>query len=996
MRIKLHNLYSLLFAMMLYILPAHSWAQERAVSGTVLDETGSPLPGVSVVVKGTTKGAATDFDGRFQLLLNNGEDVLTISYIGYTSKDITVGNQTSLSISLSPDADQLEEVVVIGYGSVKKDDLTGSVQSVTAADFNQGAITSPQELVNGKMPGVQIVNGGGSPGAAATIRIRGGSSLSASNDPLIIIDGVPVSNEGVAGMRNPLNTINPNDIETFTVLKDASATAIYGSRASAGVIIITTKKGSKGGLQINYAGNVSVSTPTQFVDVLDADKYREVLVAQKPAVEGLMGDASTNWQEEIYQNAISTDHNVSVAGNIADVLPVRASIGYNNSEGVLRGDNLQRTTATLNLNPKLFDDHLKVDASVKFSNIQNTFANQGAIGAAAAMDPTQPIKNENGEYFSWTNPDGSPINIAPANPVALLNQRTDVSAGNRVIANAQLDYKFHFLPELRANLNVATDRIMSEGETVTSPEAMFNVESLGKGLRTEYTSEKSNDLLDFYLQYAKEFGESRFDIMGGYSYQHFYTENTGREFLGDEAERGVYVDRYENYLVSFFGRANYSLKDRYMVTVTLRNDGSSRFAPENRWGLFPSAALAWNIKKEGFLAGSETISALKFRAGYGVTGQQDIFDNYPYFGKYTRGNEFATYTFVDPATGQIMTPMVDPNTGRNVPYLSLRPEAYNKDLKWEEATTYNVGIDYGFYDDRITGSLEAYYKQNTDLLNTVDIPVGSNFNNRVISNIGSMEARGVEFSINTKLVNNGDLFWDLGFNVAVQDNQITQLTQVESETYLGVETGDIAGGTGNRVQIHTVGHPAYSFFVYEQVYDNEGNPIENMFVDRNEDGKINDFDKYHFNQSAPQVLMGINTSVSYKNWEFSASGRANFGNAVYNNMAALNGHYNDFETSGQFLGNINANALETNFNTEILLSDYYVQDASFFRMDNIMVGYNVKSLFGDSINARVYGTVNNAFVISNYEGIDPEIFGGIDNSFYPRPRTFMLGVNVSF
>ncbi|GAA4826346.1 TonB-dependent receptor [Algivirga pacifica] len=969
--------------MLLYILPAQTWAQEKAVSGTVLDETGSPLPGVSVIVKGTTKGVATDFDGNFQLLLNEGEDVLTISYIGYTSQEVVVGNQSNLAISLAPDADQLEEVVVIGYGSVKKDDLTGSVQSVTASDFNQGAITSPQELVNGKMPGVQIVNGGGSPGAAANIRIRGGSSLNASNDPLIIIDGVPVANEGVAGMKNPLNTINPNDIETFTVLKDASATAIYGSRASNGVIIITTKKGSKGGLQVNYAGNVSVSTPTKFVDVLKADQYREVLAAQKPSVADLAGDANTDWQKEIYQNAISTDHNVSVAGTIADVLPVRASIGYNNSEGVLKTDHMERTTATLNLNPKLFDDHLKVDASVKFSNIRNNFANQGAIGAAGSMDPTQPIYTENGEYFAWLNADGSPINIAPQNPVALLNQLSNTSSANRVIANAQLDYKFHFLPELKANLNVATDRINSSGEVITSPEAKFNVESLGKGLRSEYTSEKSNELLDFYLQYAKEFGESRFDIMGGYSYQHFYTHNTGREFLGEDAERNAYVDKYENYLVSFFGRANYSLKERYMFTVTLRNDGSSRFSPENRWGLFPSAAFAWNMKREGFLADVDVVSALKFRAGYGVTGQQDINDNYAYFGKYELGQNNAAYTMYD-------------KDGNLVYVNSLRPSAYNENLKWEEATTYNVGIDYGFADDRITGSLEAYYKKNTDLLNFVDIPVGSNFNNRVWSNIGSMEARGVELSINTKLVNNGDLFWDLGFNVALQNNEITQLTQVESDTYLGVETGGIAGGTGNNIQIHTVGHPAYSFFVYEQVYDNDGNPIENMFVDRNGDGVINQYDKYHFNQRAPIALMGINTRVAYRNWEFSAAGRANFGNAVYNNMAALNGHYNDLETSGQFLGNIHSNALETNFNTEILMSDLYVQDASFFRLDNVMVGYNVNNLFGDKVNARVYGTVNNVFVLTDYEGIDPEIFDGIDNSFYPRPRTFMLGVNVSF
>ncbi|GAA4826368.1 TonB-dependent receptor [Algivirga pacifica] len=1008
MRTTLQTMYSIFFLMMLYLLPAQLWAQEGAISGRVLDEMGEPLPGVSIVIKGTTKGAATDFDGNFQLLLNQGEDVLTVSYIGYISTEVVVGNQTNFTIQLKPDVDQLEEVVVIGYGSVKKDDLTGSVQSVTAADFNQGAITSPQELVNGKMPGVQIVNSGGAPGAGATIRIRGGSSLNASNDPLIIIDGVPVANDGVNGMRNPLNTINPNDIETFTVLKDASATAIYGSRASNGVIIITTKKGSQGGLTVDYAGKVSVSTPTKFVDVLDGDTYRNTLtnaieqglITDNGAL-GLMGDANTDWQSQIYRTAVSTDHNVSVAGSIADAVPFRTSVGYSNNNGVLKGDQVERTTLALNLTPTLLNERLKVNTSIKYAHLNNKFANQGAIGSALAMDPTQPIMMEqDGEevFFNWGNV------LAPRNPLAQLEYHDDRSTVGRLIGNVQLDYKFHFLPELKANLNVGLDRSTSNGEVQVDKRASYDnvIAEMGSGTYKAYNQVKTNKLLDFYMQYAREFGESRFDVMAGYSYQHFHRrdengaeifvdlpESAGAERIRSEARNY----ETENYLISFFGRANYSLKDKYLVTATLRQDGSSRFSAENRWGLFPALAFGWNMKKEGFLEMVEQISALKFRAGYGVTGQQDIFgQDYAHFGTYSTGQPYAQYVMMD-QNGNPQT-YIDEN-GEEQLYLTLRPNAYNSNLKWEETETYNIGLDYGLFDDRFTGTLEAYYKKSNDLLNVTDVAAGSNFSNRVIGNVGNIEIKGLEFAMDAKLVTTEDLFWSMGINATYTDRKVTQLTAVDSENFIGVFTGGVAGGTGVYSQIHTVGQAPNTFFLYQQVYDENGNPINGMYVDQNGDGKLNEQDLVHFKQPAPIVMIGLNTNLSYKKFEFSASGRANLGNYVYNNIHS-NSAYNGISPTGDFLANINESVLENNFTSIQLLSDYFVRDASFFRLDNVSVGYNIESLLGEKVNARVHGSVNNVFVLTKYDGMDPEISGGIDNNFYPRPRTYTLGLNVTF
>ncbi|GAA4823737.1 TonB-dependent receptor [Algivirga pacifica] len=968
------------------------WAQDKVVSGTVTDENGDPLPGVSVLLKGTSKGVATDFDGNYTLPLETGQETLVVSYVGYQTQEVTVGNQSTMNIQLVPDSEQMEEVVVIGYGTAKKEDVTGSVQAVTAADFNQGAINSPQELLNGKLPGVQITTGGGAPGAGATIRIRGGSSLNANNDPLIVIDGVPLDNDGVSGMRNPLNTINPNDIETFTVLKDASSTAIYGSRASNGVILITTKKGSRDRVSVDYNGNVSIYTPIKTVDVLDATQYRALFTEQFPDNVNLLGDADTDWQDEIFETAVGTEHNVSVSGTIADGgLPYRASVGYNNTDGILKTENMERITVGLNLNPTFFDEHLKVNASAKYMYVDNRFASTGAIGNAISMDPTQPVRTANGEFYYWPTElvldDGetviSPNPIAPGNPVSTLERRRDQSQVDRFIGNLQVDYRLHFAPDFRVNLNLGGDFSDAEGDIVVAPNAVHDQGAfINDGFFSNYSQNKSNELLETYLAYERDFGESRLNALLGYSWQHFRRDSKNNQMFGNGTGVLNTIDKTENYLVSFYGRFNYSLYDKYVMTFTLRNDGSSRFSEDNRWGWFPALALAWNMEKEDWFGDADWLTQLKLRAGYGITGQQDIPGNdYPYIGTYQASLGTAQYVYYGPA-GPIYT-------------TTFRANKFNEDLKWEETTTFNVGIDYGFFDDRITGLIDWYYRRTDDLLSQVPVSAGSNLGNELITNVGTMVNQGIEFAIDVSILRSQDWRWSVGYNITYNKNEITKLSG-GGDDFVGVPTGGISSGTGNLIQIHTVGHPARSFYVYEQVYDQDGRPIEGLYVDRNEDGVINEFDKYHYKDPAPNMLMGLNSNLGYRNWDFSVAARINLNNYVYNDINAGRSFYQRLQTSGAFANNVTEEIFDTQFNNPQYFSDHYVENAGFFRLDNVTLGYNFNRLFDTRLNARLYGTINNMFVITNYDGIDPEIFSGIDNNFYPRPRTYTMGVNVSF
>ena len=951
------------------------------VSGIITSEDKQPLIGATVVVKGTGTGMVTDLDGKYSLQVPDQNAVLMISYTGFAEQQITVGTQTTIDIELKVDVQRLNELVVVGYGSQKKRDLTGSITSVSDKDFIRGNIATPEQLVNGKIAGVQITSNGGAPGAGSRIRVRGGSSLNANNDPLIVIDGVPLDNTGISGSANPLSFINPNDIENFTVLKDASAAAIYGSRASNGVILITTKKGKAGDkMRINFSSVLSSSQKTKIVDVLSADEFRTVVNERGNAAQkALLGTANTNWQEEIYRPAFSHDNNLSITG-AAKNLPYRASIGYLNQNGILKTSNMNRLSGSIGINPSFFDKHLKLDVNLKGTTINNTFANEGAIGSAVSFDPTQPIKSGNetlGGYFEWIDPaTKKPQTLATRNPLGLLNSRDDQSTVGRIIGNVVLDYKFHFLPELRANLNVGLDRSNSDG-TTKIPEGVGLLYDRG-GQNAAYDQKKNNKTLEFYLNYVKEFGASRIDILGGYSYQDFIRENN---YVDKNVKGEVFNDVFfktQNTLVSFYTRLNYTLKERYLLTVTLRRDGSSRFSPETRWGTFPSAAFAWKINEEGFMKGSNLFSNLKLRLGYGVTGQQDVGSDYPYLSRYTPSEPTAQYQF-----GGAFFP-------------TLRPEGYDAKIKWEQTETYNAGIDWASRDGRFSGAIDLYNRKTKDLLSVIPVPAGSNLTNQILTNVGNIENSGVEFTLNARLIEKENLSWDFGFNITFNRNEVTNLTKVPNPNYQGVATGGIAGGVGNTVQIHTVGYPTYSYFVYKQVYDENGKPVEGLYADLNGDGRVTPDDRYRYKQADPRRYLGITSQLVVKDFSLSFVLRGNFDNYVYNNIISNNGVYRAFTGAANFLSNVSPNVLVTNFNNNQYFSDYYIDNGSFLRLDNLTLGYNLKGVLGGASNTRISLIGQNLFTVTKYKGLDPEVAGGIDNNIYPRPRILSLGVNVGF
>ncbi|WP_439184097.1 SusC/RagA family TonB-linked outer membrane protein [Carboxylicivirga taeanensis] len=996
------NLFKLLFIIVALFSFSALYAQQMTVSGTVTDAAdGMPLPGVTVAVKGTTTGTITMPDGQFTLNVENGQ-TLVFSFIGYKSQEVVASN-TTINIALEEDVIGMEEVVVIGYGSVKKEDATGSVIAVSADDFNQGAIASPQDLIVGKTSGVQITSAGGAPGAGSTIRIRGGASLSANNEPLFVIDGVPVASDDINGISNPLATINPDDIETFTVLKDASATAIYGSRASNGVIIVTTKKGSKGQpFSVNYSGKFSVGTANDRVSVYGANKYRELVESlygpdsdnPTPAAIEALGTANTDWQDEIYQTAFGQDHNVSIQGGL-DFMPYRFSYGYNNQDGVLKTSNIERHSLSLNLNPTFFDNHLKTTLNAKGSFVNNSFANEGAIGAAVGMDPTQPVYkfygHENGEqwggYFQWIDPaTGVPRQFAPRNPLALLEQQTDYSDVQRAIVNLSLDYKFHFLPEMNAVVNLGIDHSDSEGDRVVSPDSGAEYESAEiRGVKAYYDQQKTNKVLDMYLKYQRSIGMHTFDIMGGYSWQHFKNEGYNYENDYYDIRETPTTDRPfagENYLISYYGRFNYTLNDKYLLTGTIRRDGTSRFADGNRWGTFPAFAFAWKMKEESFLKNVDVLSDLKLRLGWGVTGQQDVTGNdYVGYGTYTLSDNGAMYILGDTW------------------YNTYRPNAYNPNLKWEETTSTNVGIDFAFLNSRISGSVDYYYRETTDLLNMITVAAGTSLSDRIVSNVGSLENQGVEVNLLGRIISKQDLYWEVGANMTYNKNEITKLTAVDDPNYVGVPSGDL--GSGNFIQMNSVGQPINTFYVYEQVYDQAGNPLEGVYVDQNRDGVINSDDRIYYGNATPDVLVGINSTLRYKNWDFSLSGRFQFGAQIYNGVAEGGANYvNVYNATTQALSNKMTAADETNFlysEEQRKFSSHWIENADFFRLDNLSVGYSFKSVFGlDGSNLRLSLTGQNLLLISDYSGLDPEVFSGIDNNIFPRPTTIMFGVNFGF
>lgn len=910
-----------------------------------------------------------------------------------------------LTIILKDDTELLDEVVVIGYGSVKKDDLSGSVVAIKAEEMNKGAVTSPQELIMGKVPGLSVSQGDGAPGAGSTIRIRGGASLNASNDPLIVIDGIPVSNDAAPGTPNALATINPNDIETFTVLKDASATAIYGSRASNGVIIIQTKKGTQDKIKVSYSGTFTAKDPYKRIETLDAQSFREVMQAQYPEGTAQSADIqrilnvypnqSTDWQDAIYQTGLSTDQNIGIAGK-AGFMPFRISLGYNTEKGTLKTSKYERYTGAVNLSPKFFDNHLSVDINVKGTINKNRFADSGAVGAAAFFDPTKPIYDEENRYngyWNWGIVQGAQADLATQNPLSLLYDRNNHGTTKRSLGNIQLDYKIHGLEDLHANLNLGYDVAKTTGRNFVnsnSVQSSLDKTFTGLGQGNTWNNLRRNHLLDFYMNYAKniESIKSNFDIMAGYSWQHFYyanhditysnpTEDLGAKegYTYDENERHYIRDDhrripYENYLISFFGRLNYNFMDRYLLTATLRRDGSSRFSENNRWGLFPSAALAWTISNEPFMKATENVlSKLKLRLGYGVTGQQEIGD-YQYI---------TSYSF---------------STNPNTTYLGttlLKPNGYSPDLKWEQTTTYNVAIDFGFLNNRINGSIEYYQKHTKDLLNTISAAAGTNFINLITANVGKMKNKGVEANVNAIAIQSKDFTWEVGYNITWNDSKITKLTTTFNPDYQGIDAGTN--------QKHQVGEMPGTFYLYQQVYDENGKPIQNAFVDRNNDGQITEADRYLTHKSPmAKVYMGFSSQFSYKKWDLGFNLRANFGNYVYNGVASGNSTSNNYGGKG-FITNLYNGFQDTGFTllntSEQMASDYFLENASFLKMDNLTLGYSFQNLFAAKLSGRISASVQNVFTISKYSGLDPEC-GAIDSNIWPRPRTYTIGLNLNF
>ncbi len=976
---------------------------QNNVTGKVTDsKDGTPIVGASVTVKGTKTITQTASDGSFTISAPaNG--TLVFSSVGFVTQEMRVAGKSVVDVSFEQLDRQLDELVVVAYGTRRRGDLTGSVSSVSAKDFQKGVVNSSEQLLQGKVAGLEVTTGGGAPGGGSRIRIRGGASLNASNDPLLVIDGVPVESNGIPGSSNLLNTINPNDIESISVLKDASATALYGSRASNGVLIITTKKGSKGKIRFNYSTLLSTGVVGKTVKVLTGDEVRAIINADQSSNSGtfkaLLGTANTDWQKEIYQAAFGWDNNISASGAFYNI-PFRASIGYLNQDGILKTDNFKRLSTSLNLSPKFLNDHLSVNVAFKYSNTKNVFADGGAIGSAVAFDPTQPVMKTNknyGSYFEWLQPGkDTAIPLATRNPVALLDLRNNTSTVNRIIGNVQLDYKIHWFPDLHVLMNLGIDNASGKGDDNIDPALATNF--LTGGRKTHYEQKKKNTIADIQLFYTKDLKKlkTKVDVLVGHSYQDFITEvknfasfsyrpvadplNPQKKDTIAGSEPTFLTDKPQFRLESYLGRINISVMNKYLITASIRRDASSKFAPENRVGYYPAIAVAWKLKEDLFRSAS-IISDLKLRFGWGSTGNQDGIPYYSYLPYYSRSNLSAQYQF------------------GNSYYSFLRPSAYDPDIRWERTTTTNVGLDFGIMNGRISGSVDYYFKKTKDLLSVVPVAAGGNFNIELLTNVGNVENKGVEFTLNTVPIKKKNLTWEFGFNFTYNTREITNLLKQKDPNFTGIPVSGISGGTGNNIGRFVVGYSPFAYYVFKQVYNAEtGNPIEGLYEDLNRDGSIDEKDRYLYKKPASDIFVGLSTQVIYKKFSLGLAGHGAFGSYMYNNYNSNNGVLRQIKNPINFIGNASANYLETNFSNNQYLSDYYIENSSFFRLDNINLGYNWGSVLRGKASLRVAASVQNVFIITKYKGLDPETANetGVDNNIYPRPRTFSLGFNLDF
>ena len=988
------------------------------VKGVVVDAIG-PVIGATVIEQGTTNGTSTGLDGDYILTVSSANAVVEISCIGYATQTF-VASQLPKTVTLSEDTTVLDEVVVIGYGSVKKEDMTGSITAIKSEELNRGAMVSTQDMLKGKVPGLLITPGDGGPGSGSTIRIRGAASLNASNDPLVIIDGVPIANDAGKGMSNPLDMINPNDIESFTILKDASSAAIYGSRASNGVIMITTKKGKGSKPQVSYSGSMSVQqnskrlpvmTPGEFRDFIGETFTAENYPLHYAVIQKRLGDKDVDYQDLVFKTAISHDHNVSVNGNVKDRMPYRASIGYTDQAGTLIGSTYDRGTADVSLNPNFFDKHLTLNLNAKGVYTYSNYTDGGVVGGAAFYNPTQDpyFRNEDGSvnkdicngYFNYGsfNEDNGVFagnSVLGVGPMSLLYDNWSNAKTGRFIGSAGLEYKVHGLEALKFNVNASIDWSESNSKSGVNPgsfQAWGDSEKPGVGQYSTGYQQRKSTALEAYANYNETWGIHNLDVMAGYSWQHFFGMSHDESYFNvtDELkpkDGGYPWWKWESYLVSFYGRVNYSIASKYLFTASLRTDGSSRFAPANRWGIFPSGAFAWNIKEEGFLKGVKAVSQLKLRLSAGVTGQQDGIAEYAHLARYNLSTD--TYH---------RYPMGYDEAGNPVYQFVYTPAAYDPGIKWETTTTYNVGVDFGFVGDRITGSVDAYLRNTNDLLNSVQTPMGSNFGNTILTNIGSMQNKGLEFALNFIPVQTNDWHLSIGVNGTFQNTKFTKLNATDdADFYMDASS---LPGTGRVLGRHQVGNAPYSYYVYQQLYDSEGMPIQNAFVDRNDDGIINDADRYCAGDPNPDFYYGLNVKLSYKNWDFGFNGHGNIGYTVYNAFGAMNST-SYFDANQGHLPNFAQAVKQTGFtdvnDTYQYMTDLFIEDASFFRMDDINLGYTFREIGNWGGNIRVAASCQNVFVLSKFKGVDPETnnTSGINNSFWPRPRTFSLRLNVNF
>jgi len=990
------NVLLALLTLIMSVCSYSSFAQTREITGSVLDDkSGQSIAGVTVVAKGTNLATVTNDEGKFLLNVPQNVTVLQFSYVGYLTKDVAITG-TNLKVLLSASFNPMENVVVIAYGTRKKTDLTGAITAVSEKDFQKGNINSSEQLLQGKVPGLEVTTGGGSAGGGSKIRIRGSASLNASNDPLIVIDGVPVEGNSVSGSANLLNTINPNDIESMSVLKDASATALYGSRATNGVIIITTKKGTTSKPRFNFNTKAAVSQIPKYVDVLSADQVREIVNGTgKANYIAMLGNENTNWQKEIYQAALGLDNNLSVSGKAKITngfsLPYRASAGYLNQEGILKTNKFDRVTGSINLSPKLLNDYLSFNINAKYANTKNRFADEGAIGSAVNYDPTQPVMSGNekfGGYYEWVQSNGVLNGIAARNPVAMLMMRNNSSNVNRFIGNVQMDYKMHFLPDLHLLANIGMDRSEGGGSSILDSNAAASVLGFsGLGNMVQYKQIKKSQLADVQLFYQKKLGNGNaIDVLVGHGYQDFFTDdfNFAQTYLNGSIVPGtVPVDSFLHNgfaIESYLGRVNLTLVDNFLLTASIRRDASSKFSPDNRIGYFPALAFAWKLK-DALFQNNTDISDLKLRLGWGITGQQDGISYNYYLPLYYQSNSTARYQFGDAF------------------YFPYRPSAYNKDLKWETTTTTNIGLDYGFYRNRINGSIDYYVKKTKDLLSYVDIAPGANFDITQLRNIGSLENKGIEISLNTVPVDQEKLRWELGFNFTYNTSKITSLyAQGTNDDFIGIEVAGISGGTGNKIGVHAVGKTPFTFLPFKQVYGGDGKPIEGLYEDLNRDGVISDADRYYYQHASPNYLFGLNTTVTYNKFSIGLTGHGMAGNYLYNNYNSNSAVLRSIENPVLFIGNAGVNYLETRFENNRYQSDYYIENASFFRIDNINLGYDFGKIANNKLGLRLNASVQNVGVITKYSGTDPEnaSSSGIDNNIYPRPRIFSIGANLDF